>query len=69
MLNTVIAFAALLTVIMLVYSGIKFIISAGDDSKIEEAQKVIIYSLIGLVVVFIAPLVIRFILGTLLGEG
>lgn len=67
-LNLVIAISALITVGMLVYSGYKFIMSSGDETKIEEAQKVIVYSLIGLIIVFIAPIMVRFILTNLLGQ-
>lgn len=67
-LNVVIAISALLAVGMIVYAGIRYILAAGDDKKIEEATKNIIYTLIGLVVVFIAPLVIKFILSTFLNQ-
>lgn len=67
-LNLVIALSALITVGMLVYSGFRFIASGGDEKKIEDAQKVLVYSLIGLIIVFIAPMMIRFILTNLLGQ-
>jgi len=68
-LNLVIALSALIAVAMLVYAGIRYILSAGDEKKIESATKNIIYTLIGLVIVFIAPLVIRFILSTFLNQN
>ncbi len=65
-LNLVIAISALLAVAMLVKAGIEYIISAGDASKAEKAQKSIVYVLIGLIFVFVSPLVIRFVLERML---
>ncbi len=68
-LNVIIALSALLAVGMIIYAGIKYILAAGDDKKIEEATKNIVYTLIGLVIVFIAPLVIKFVLSTFLNQS
>ncbi|HRI05545.1 MAG TPA: hypothetical protein PLV59_01215 [Candidatus Dojkabacteria bacterium] len=67
-LNLVIAITALIAVAALVYSGFQYILSAGDTGKAEKAQKSITYTLVGLVVVFISPLIIRFILNNVLGQ-
>lgn len=67
-LNLIIAVSALLAVISLVYSGFGYILSAGDEDKAGKAQKNITYTLVGLVVVFISPLVVRFILNNVLGQ-
>jgi len=61
-LNLVISISALIAVISLVKAGIEYILSAGDETKIEKAQKSLIYTLIGLIMVFIAPLIIKFVL-------
>jgi threonine/homoserine/homoserine lactone efflux protein len=66
LLNLIIALSALLAVAYLVYAGFLYITSRGDGDKAEKAQKVIIYTLIGLVIVFISPLVIKFILETII---
>jgi TRAP-type C4-dicarboxylate transport system permease small subunit len=67
-LNLIIALTALIAVISLVYSGFQYILSAGDEDKAGKAQKNITYTLVGLVVVFISPLVIRFVLDNVLGK-
>ncbi len=66
--NLVIAISALIAVASLVYSGFQYILSAGDANKAEKAQKSVVYTLVGLVVVFISPLVVRFILNNVLGQ-
>lgn len=65
-IDLVITFSALLAVAFLIYAGFKYILSAGDENKSAEAQKTIIYTLIGLVICFISPMVIRFIVSNLL---
>lgn len=67
-INVIISISALLAVIFLVYSGIEYIMSRGEGDKAEKAQKSLIYTLIGLVMCFISPLVIKFILTTILKQ-
>lgn len=65
-LNLVIALAALIAVGILVYSGIQYIVAAGDEGKIEKATKGITYAIVGLVICFIAVLIVNFVLSNLL---
>ncbi|MBN2100998.1 hypothetical protein JW710_03880 [Candidatus Dojkabacteria bacterium] len=65
LLNTAITLAAVVAVAYLVYNGFKYMMSAGDTTKTEEAQKGIANALIGLVICIVAALVVNFILGRL----
>lgn len=65
-LTLAITLSALIAVAYLVYSGVQYIIAAGDDSKIEKATKGITYSVVGLVVCFISALIVNYILTNLL---
>ena len=66
LLNLIISLSALLAVAYLVYAGFLYILSRGEGDKAERAQKVIIFTLVGLVIVFISPLIIKFILSTII---
>lgn len=66
-LNLAIILSALIAVGILVFSGIQYIVASGDESKIEKATKGITYSIIGLVIAFIATLIVRFVMSRLLG--
>ncbi len=66
LLNLIISLSALLAVAYLVYAGFLYILSRGECDKAEMAQKVIIFTLVGLVIVFISPLIIKFILSTII---
>ncbi len=68
LINLAIGFSALLAVIMVIVSGFKYIISMGDEKKIASASKSLMYALIGMVLVFIAPTVIQFVLDNFLGK-
>jgi hypothetical protein len=50
-----------ISVVMIIYGGIKYSISAGDSSKITTAKNTIMYSVIGLVVSILAYAIISFV--------
>ncbi len=66
LINYAITVSALIAVISIIISGFKYILSFGDDKKIKAATSSLVFSLVGLVLVFIAPLVIKFVINTLL---
>ncbi|MFH1547397.1 MAG: hypothetical protein ABIC57_02835 [bacterium] len=64
-LNTAIIGAAIISVVYLIYNGIKYMVSGGDATKTEEAQKGLANAIIGLVVCLAAYLIVNFITGML----
>lgn len=48
------ALVGLAAIILIAYSGIKFILSGGDAKQIEGARKTFTYAIVGLVVVLFA---------------
>ncbi len=54
-----------LALIMFIYGGFTFLISAGSSEKIGEARKIIIAAVIGLIIVFTSYIIIRFVLTSL----
>lgn len=68
LINYAITISAIVAVVSLIISGFKYILSFGDEKKIKAATSSIIYSLIGLVLVFVAPVVIKFVINTLLNS-
>lgn len=50
-----------LAVIMLIYGGYKYIISAGDASRLKSAKDTIMYAVIGLIVVVLAYSIANFV--------
>lgn len=52
-----------LSVIFLIYGGIKYVISVGNDEKIQESKRIIFWSLLGLTTSITSYVVIQFITG------
>lgn len=51
-----------ISVIMIIYAGFKYITSGGNDSNVTSAKNTIVYALIGLVIVALAQIIVRFVL-------
>lgn len=66
LVNLAISFSVLIAVVALIIAGFKYILAMGDEEKIEDATKSLIFAIVGLVIVFIAPLVVEYITKTLL---
>lgn len=67
LLQTVTMIAPLVAVAIIIYGGYTYILSAGDDGQIEKAQSTITAGVIGLVIVVIAHLIIRFVISDIIG--
>lgn len=52
--------ATVLAVIFLVFAGITFIMSSNDTAKREQAKMMGTYIVIGLIVIWIAPLIVSY---------
>ncbi len=59
--SAALAFVGAVSVILIVYAGIRFITSGGDPKQVAAAQKIITYALIGLVIVLCSFAIIYFI--------
>jgi hypothetical protein len=57
----------LVAVIFLIVAGYTYITAAGDADKIEKAGKTITASIIGLVVVFIARILVELVIEKIMG--
>lgn len=65
-IDLVISLSVVIVVIAIIISGFKFILSMGDEKKIKEASSSLVFALIGLVLVFISPTIIQFIIKEIL---
>lgn len=53
-LNWMLGIVGILSLTMIVYSGVSYVISAGDKERVDSAQKTLTYAIIGLVVSLVA---------------
>ena len=70
--NTILYIVGIISVIMLVWGGLRYILSGGDNKKITDAKNTILYAIIGLIVAVLAFAIVNFVLnaigGTVTGE-
>ena len=52
----------IVAVIMIIFGGFKYITSAGNQENIKTAKTTIIYALVGLIIVALAQVIVRFVL-------
>lgn len=62
LINLAISFSALIAVGSIVLTGFKYILSMGDEEKVKEATRSLTFSLLGLIIVFLSPTIIEFII-------
>jgi hypothetical protein len=60
-ISTLLFAIGILSVVMLIYGGIKYSISAGDAAKVTSAKNTIMYAVVGLVVALAAYAIINFV--------
>lgn len=54
-----------ISVIMLIYGGIRYTISGGDSNSVTAAKNTILYAIVGIVVAVLAFAVVKFVVGSL----
>lgn len=61
-INTLLFIVGALSVIMIIFGGIRYTISGGDAGKVTAAKNTITYAIVGLVVSFLAFAVVNWVL-------
>lgn len=51
-------------VIMLIIGGLRYVVSGGDASKVQDAKNTILYALVGIVVAILAYAAVNFVIGS-----
>ncbi len=52
----------IIAVIMIIVGGLKYITSSGDSGNVTSAKNTILYAIIGLVIVALAQIIVKFVL-------
>ncbi len=63
--NLMSAVVGIVAVIMIIVGGFRYITSGGNDTSVTAAKNTILYAIIGLVVVALAQIIVRFTLSKL----
>jgi hypothetical protein len=63
--NTLLFLVGAISVIMLIYGGIRYTISGGDSSAVTAAKNTILYAIVGIIVALLAYAIVNFVLAKL----
>jgi ABC-type Fe3+ transport system permease subunit len=64
--NTALFIIGAISVLMLIYGGIRYTISAGDDKAVTAAKNTILYAVVGIVVALLAYALVNFVISSLI---
>ena len=65
--NVILLIIGIVSVIMLIYGGLRYILSGGDSKKVTDAKNTILYSIIGLIISLLAYAIVNFVLTSVIG--
>ena len=64
--NTILLVVGLISVIMLVYGGLRYILSGGDSKKVTDAKNTVLYAIIGLIISLLSYAIVKFVLNSVI---
>lgn len=67
--NTVLYVVGIISVVMLIYGGLRYVISGGDSKKVTDAKNTILYAIIGLIISILAFAIVNFVINAITGES
>jgi len=65
--NVILLIVGIVSVIMLIYGGLRYIMSGGDSKKVTDAKNTILYAIIGLIISLLAYAIVNFVLTSVVG--
>lgn len=66
-LTWILGFAIVVAVVIIIVAGYMYITAAGDEAKIKKATTTLTWAIVGLIVAFLALLLVRFVMTSFLG--
>lgn len=66
--NTALMIVGIVSVIMLVWGGLRYVVSGGDSKKVTDAKNTVLYAIIGLIIAVLSYAIVNFVLNSL-GSG
>ena len=61
-INILSIIVGLVAVIMIIVGGLRYVMSGGDSTATTNARNTVLYAIVGLVIVFMAQMIVRFVL-------
>lgn len=67
--NTVLYAVGIISVVMLIYGGLRYVISGGDNKKVTDAKNTILYAIIGLIISILSFAIVNFVINAVTGTA
>ena len=67
--NTLLFIAGALSVIMIIFGGLRYVLSGGNSSAVTAAKNTVLYAIVGLIIAFLAFAAVNFVLGSVSSIG
>ncbi len=67
--NTILYAVGIISVIMLILGGIRYVVSGGDSKKVTDAKNTIMYAIIGLIVAILSYAIVNFVISAVGGQA
>ena len=64
--STILLIVGFISVIMLVYGGLRYILSGGDSKKVTDAKNTVLYAIIGLIISLLSYAIVKFVLNSVI---
>jgi len=58
----------IVAVVMIIIAGFKYVTSAGDSNKVTSAKNTIVYAIVGLIIVALAQVIVKFVINSSTGK-
>jgi cytochrome bd-type quinol oxidase subunit 2 len=62
--NVMLFIVGAISVLMLIIGGIRYVVSGGDSTAVQNAKNTILYAIVGIVVALLAAAVVNFVIGS-----
>ncbi len=66
--NTILFAVGIISVVMLILGGLRYIISGGDSKKVTDAKNTIMYAIIGLIIAILSYAIVNFVISAVGGS-
>lgn len=60
LINWALIFAGAISLIFFIIGGIQFLVSSGDQKRVESAKKTMMFAIVGIVLIFLSFAIINF---------
>jgi len=69
LLNFALGFLGFVATLMVIYGGVLYVTSAGNDESVGKAKKILLYAILGIIIILLSFALINTVLGAGLGDG